>query len=176
VPGPRPPAAAETPAGEVPPPGEATAAHEAPDGQYSASDPHSVTGFGLSVSAAVPVACAWSVITAGHRQAQPPAAIAAVYAQLRAQLDESAVLLAARLRVISACLAGAGPEEGRWTSAAASEGWVVLHGGAVSVACALTELSGVPGRVAVAIATSRPGAPAPTANPGEYLQAALSER
>ena len=171
VPGPRPPAAAETPAAAEAARRQAaaarrTAAHETPDGRYSAADPHSVTGFGLSVSAAVPVACAWSVIAAGHRQAQPPAAIAAVYAQLRAQLDESPVLLAARLRVISACLAGAGPEEGRWTSAAASEGWVVLHGGAVSVACALTELSGVPGRVAVAIATSRVGAPAPTANPG----------
>ena len=180
VPGPRPPAPAETPAaGEVPPadtapPGdEALAADDAP-GRYSAADPYSVTGFGLSVSAAVPVACAWSVIDAGHRQAQPPAAIAAVYAQLRAQLDESPVLLAARLRVISACLAGAGPDEGRWTSAAASEGWVVLHGGAVSVACALTELSGVPGPVAVAIATSRAGAPAQTAHPGQYLEEAAA--
>ena len=186
VPGPRPHDAAETPAAEEVPPadtaqpwGEALAdealADEAP-GRYSAADPYSVTGFGLSVSAAVPVACAWSVIDAGYRQAQPPAAIAAVYAQLRAQLDESPVLLAARLRVISACLADAGADEGRWISAAASEGWVVLHGGAISVACALTELSGVPGRVAVAIATNQVATPAPTAHQGQYLEAAAHSR
>ena len=152
-----------------------TGGDDAAAGRYSSADPHSVTGFGLSVSAAVPVACAWSVTDSAHRQAQPPAAIAAVYAQLRSQLNESPVLLAARLRVISACLATAtetGPEEGGWTATAGPEGWVMLHGRTASVACALTELSGVPGRVAVAIATGRVTAPRPAASPRHRLEPA----
>ena len=156
-------------------PGTAPAGPDtAPAGRYFAADPRSVAGFGLSVSAAVPVACAWSVIDAGHRYEQPPAAIAAIYTQLREQVDESPVQLAARLRAISACLAtanGSGPEC-QWAAATSGDGWVVLQGGAVTVACTLAEVSGVPGRIAVAIATSRAAPPAQIAYPGRYVEAA----
>ena len=123
----------------------------------------SLAGFELTVTARVPVACAWSVAGPGHRLDQPPAALAPLYTSLRAQLDEPSPLLATRLRVISACLAEAGlpvADAGGWVAAPAGEGWVVLQSDQARIACAVTELSGVTGPVVVSILTaSRAAAP-----------------
>jgi enediyne polyketide synthase len=128
-----------------------------PNAAHAVAGGSSLAGFELSVRASVPVACAWSIAEPGHRQDQPLAALAPLYARLRDQLDEPPPLLTTRLRVISACLAEAGlavPDAGGWVAAPAGEGWVVLQSDQVRVACAVTELSGVTGPVVVAILTA----------------------
>ena len=132
--------------------------------RLAAAGPASPAGFELSVTAVVPAECAWSVVETGHRQDQPPAAIARIYAQLRERLDETPVLLATRLRVIGACLAEAGislADASQWAAAGTGEGCVVLQGATADIACTAVELSGVPGPVVVAILTGQRAATAP---------------
>jgi enediyne polyketide synthase len=118
-----------------------------------------LAGLSLAVTAAVPVACAWSAAEAGHRHDQPPGAIASVYTQLRDQLAEQPAALAARLRVIGSCLATAGepPLDASEAGARAtigSDGWLLLRSGSARVACAVVEVAGVTGPVAVAVLTA----------------------
>ncbi len=115
-----------------------------------------LTGFSLAVTAAVPVACAWSAAEARHRHDQPPGAIASIYAQLRDQLTEEPSTLAARLRVIGSCLAIAGQpaldaSEPGYRPTICGNGWVLVHTSTARIACTVVEVGGVTGPVAVAI-------------------------
>ena len=115
-----------------------------------------LAGFRLTVRATEPVACAWTVVDGGHRQ-HPGASFASIYTQLRAELSESPAILAARLEAIGVCLAAAGANAACRNHAAirrtTTDGWVLLELDYAWVACALVELSGVSGPVAVAILT-----------------------
>ena len=75
----------------------------------------------------------------------------------------------ARLDTIAACLAALGREPGTPLHAGAEcdGGWIVVRAGDAAVACALTEISGVPAPVAVAVAShlAVPG----TGGPGARL-------
>jgi enediyne polyketide synthase len=114
-----------------------------------------LAGFGLTVRAAEPVACGWTVVDGGHRQ-QPAARLATIYAQLRAALTESAPTLAARLDAVGACLEAADPEPGNHVAVrrTTTDGWVLVQLDHALVACAVVEVSGVPAPVAIAILTA----------------------
>jgi hypothetical protein len=123
-----------------------------------------LAGFSLAVTAAVPVACAWSAAEARHRHDQPPGAIASVYAQLRDQLAEEPATLAARLRVIGSCLATAGQpaldaSKPGYRATICGNGWVLLQTATARVACTVVEVGGVTGPVAVAILASEANGP-----------------
>jgi hypothetical protein len=114
-----------------------------------------LAGFGLTVRAAEPVACGWTVVDGAHRQ-QPAARLASIYAQLRAELTESPATLAARLAAVVACLGAAGPEAGDHVAVrrTTTDGWVLVHMDHARVACAVVEVSGVSAPVAIAILTA----------------------
>ena len=114
-----------------------------------------LAGFGLTVRAAEPVACGWTVVDGGHRQ-QPAARLASIYAQLRAELTESPPMLAARLAAVGACLEAAGPEVGNHVAVrrTTTDGWVLVEMDQARVACAVVEVSGVSAPVAIAILTA----------------------
>jgi enediyne polyketide synthase len=119
-----------------------------------------LAGFSLTVTAAVPVACAWTTADPGHRHDLSRTAVASVFAQLRDQLAEAPAVLAARLHVIGSCLASAGLPAGdasEWESGAtiSGEGWVLMRTPTASVACTIVEVSGAPGPVAIAMLTGQ---------------------
>lgn len=117
-----------------------------------------LTGFGLSLRAAEPVACGWAALEPNHRQHEPAAALTFACTQLRTELAEPADVLGARLDAITASLAMAGvTTSGQLTVArTTSDGWALLVSGAVRVASAVVDLSGVPTPVAIALLTGGP--------------------
>jgi enediyne polyketide synthase len=148
------PGAGEQPAGPE------RAGTRAPSYQAVARGAGPLAGFSLTLTAAVPVACAWATAAPGHRHDLPPAAIAPVFAQLRDQLAEPAGILATRLHVIASCLTAAGlpaVNPGEWAAGAAisGNGWVLMRTPTASVACAVVEVSGAPGPMAVAMLTDQ---------------------
>jgi hypothetical protein len=118
-----------------------------------------LAGFRLAVRAAEPVECGWSVVDERHRH-QPAASLAAVHAQLRAELTESPAMLAARLDAVGACLEAAGLETDNHVAVrrTTTDGWVLVRLGQARIACALVEVSGVSAPVAVSILTTGSGA------------------
>ncbi len=127
-----------------------------------------LAGFSLTVAAAVPVACAWATTAPGHRHDLPPAAVAPIFAQLRDQLAEPPGILATRLQVIASCLTAAGlpaVNAGDWATGAtiSGNGWVLMRTPTASVACAVVEVSGAPGPMAVAMLTDQVTASSPAA-------------
>jgi enediyne polyketide synthase len=167
--------------GEAEPPGGADGAAASCQAVATGSGP--LAGFSLTVTATVPVACAWATTEAGHRHDLPRTAVASVLAQLREQLAETPPVLAARLHVIGSCLAAAGlaaADASEWASGAtiSSEGWVLMRTPTATVACAVVEVSGAPGPVAIALLTGQvPVGPAglgPAAGTASGLVAASS--
>ncbi|HYK30151.1 MAG TPA: SDR family NAD(P)-dependent oxidoreductase, partial [Streptosporangiaceae bacterium] len=131
-----------------------------------------LAGFGLTVHAAVPVACGW--IPVDEDRSQPlPTGMAHAFAQLRTGLSEPPGTLMARLEAISACVRMAGlaeevrPVEARTTP----DGWAVIDTRLACVATAIVEISGVRGPVAIGVLTRKVAGPheplaAPQAAPG----------
>jgi hypothetical protein len=103
--------------------------------------------------------------------ATPDEALLAVHGQLAATLRETPAAVRARVDTIAACLAALGRESGTPLDAGAEcdGGWIVVRARDAAVACALTEISGVPAPVAVAVA-SCPAVPV-TGGPGARLVA-----
>ncbi len=129
--------------------------------QHAASAPGTglLSGFTLSVRAPVPVSCAWNAPEAGHRQPSN-AGMVAGFARLRDELQELPAMLTARLEAVTACLAAEPGQAGQISLIrTAGDGWAVLTVGDVRIACAVVELSGVPGPVAVALMTGAPVRP-----------------
>jgi len=131
-----------------------------------------LAGFGLTVHAAVPVACGWIPVEEDRSQPLPPG-MAHAFAQLRTGLSEPPGSLMARLEAISACVRMAGlaeevrPVEARTTP----DGWAVIETRQARVATAIVEISGVRGPIAIGVLTRKVAGPheplaAPQASPG----------
>lgn len=127
----------------------------------SATGSGALAGFALTVRAARPVACGWTVVDPGHRQREVSPALATAHAQLRAALAESPAVLSARLEAVRASLAMAGLDVGdRGAGQLAlvrttGDGWAAFSQGRAQVACTVVEMSGVAAPVAIAILTRR---------------------
>ena len=109
----------------------------------------------------VPSPGSTGTVVPGHRHHEPAPGMASAFAQLRAELAESASVLTARLNAIGACLQMAHLQaDGSGSSAdqlsvtrTTGDGWAVLALGRAVIACAVVELSGVSAPVAVAMLT-----------------------
>ena len=114
-----------------------------------------LTGFGLSVRAAAPVACGWAALEPNHRQHEAAAALTVACTQLRTELAEPADVLAARLDAVTASLkmASQTTSDQLMVARTTSDGWALLVSGSVRVASAVVDLSGVPTPVAIALLT-----------------------
>jgi enediyne polyketide synthase len=150
--------------------------------RQAAGEPDGVTvtgdgvldGFTLTASGPAAVSCGW-VAT----EPRPPGLpgppeggepMAAVFARLRGQLGEPAGWSAARLRAVAACRAVAAFRAAARSAGepvvfrrATADGWVLLEAGETRVACAVVEIHGVQGPVAIALATAGAVSPAPAA-------------
>ncbi len=143
-----------------------------------------LAGFGLTVSAAIPVACAWTTVESQRWLAQPVPWLATAYALLRSQLAEQPAALAARLQAVAACLTRAGLRGDDLALArTTTDGWALLQVPRASIACVVVEMSGVSVPVAIALLAARrvpspagrPDGPAPAGQPGSTrtMEAAL---
>ncbi len=127
----------------------------------SAPGTGALAGFALTLRAPVPVACGWAAVEPGHRQHEPTPGTAPAYAQLRAELAESAAVLAARLDAVGACLTMADmtPDNrggGQLTVIQTTgDGWAVFSLGRARIVSGVVELSGVSAPVAIAMLTRR---------------------
>ena len=120
-------------------------------------------GFELTVRAAHPVACRWQAVGALRGDNAPlDGALLALRQRLGDRPRETLAAALARMDTIASCLAALGREPGTPLALedACDGGWIVVRGPDVVVACAVTEISGVPAPVAVAIASrlARPAA------------------
>lgn len=124
-------------------------------------------GFELAVRAEAPVACRWEAAGYTGSEASGPAAspdpdhgLAALRGELTAWPGHSEAAALACFRAVAACLAALGREPG--APCAAEPGgdgdWLTVRSAGIGVTCTIATVSGIPGQVAVAIA-SRPGAP-----------------
>jgi hypothetical protein len=88
------------------------------------------------------------------------AGIAGLRDDLRKRLSEPPDVLHARLSAVAGCLAAAETEVSSATvvgDGLADDGWVLVRAGGATIACAVVELSGISGPVAIAIMTGTPG-------------------
>ena len=113
-------------------------------------------GFELTVRAARPVACRWQAVSVPRDDDLPlDEALVTLQRRLEARPRETLAAARARLATIESCLAALGREPG--TSLALEDacdgGWIVVRSPDVTVACTVTEISGVPAPVAVAVAS-----------------------
>ncbi len=115
-----------------------------------------LAGFGLTISAAIPVACAWTTVESQRWLAQPVPWLATAYALLRSQLAEQPAALAARLQAVAACLTRAGLRGDDLALArTTANGWALLQVQRASIACVVVEMSGVSVPVAIALLAAR---------------------
>jgi enediyne polyketide synthase len=88
------------------------------------------------------------------------AGIAGLRDDLRKRLSEPPDVLHARLSAVAGCLAAAETGVSSATvvgDGLADDGWVLVRAGGATIACAVVELSGISGPVAIAIMTGTPG-------------------
>jgi hypothetical protein len=108
------------------------------------------------VRAARPVACRWQAVGVPREENVPlDTALVALRRQLEARPHETLAAALARLDTIASCLAALGREPGTPLTLedACDGGWIVVRAAEAAVACAVTEISGVPAPVAVAVAS-----------------------
>jgi enediyne polyketide synthase len=113
-------------------------------------------GFALTVRAARPVACRWQAVGFPREEIVPlDAALIGLRQQLEVRSRETLAAGLARLDTIAACLAALGREPGTPLTLedACDGGWIVVRAAEAVVACAVTEISGVPAPVAMAVAS-----------------------
>ena len=113
-------------------------------------------GFELAVQAVRPVACRWQAVgVPGDDDVPPDAGLIALRRTLEARPRENPAAAHARLVTIAACLAALGREPGTPLDLTSERdgGWIVVRAPDAAVACAVTEISGVPAPVAVSIAS-----------------------
>jgi len=124
----------------------------------------SLDGFEMVVRASRPVACHWTTTRPPRDGAGPHVPWPGGHAEpdltrlgghLHAQSREPRAAVTARLAVVAACLLAAGWRPGTplLLEDACEGSWIQLRAGQVTVACTLVDISGVPGPVAVALAT-----------------------
>jgi enediyne polyketide synthase len=131
-------------------------------------------GLELKVTAARPVACRWEAVGgAAGDQAESDEGLQRLRQQLDGLLREGTGARQARLATIAACLAALGREPGSGCQAEAARdgGWIAVRSPGLALACTVTDISGVPSPVAIALASraaphrSRPPVPGP--EPGQ---------
>jgi enediyne polyketide synthase len=120
-------------------------------------------GFELTVQATRPVACRWQAVGVPREEDVPlDEGLVALRRELEARPREALAAAQARLATIAACLAALGREPGTPLTVEdeCDGGWIVVRSRDAAVACAVTEISGVPSPVAVSIASrlAQPGA------------------
>jgi hypothetical protein len=159
---------------------------------WSAAGAGSLDGLALRLRATRPVTCHWQAVRPSRLDRRtedetwagriPPVTVLGEPATEllrfgRSLLDhpgEHAGTVAARLRAVAACL-----EVSPWRPGtplviddACEGGWVLVHGGTATAACTVVEIAGVPGEVAVSMATWPADSPAPLRPGGGTGQAA----
>jgi hypothetical protein len=123
-------------------------------------------GFELTVQAAVPVACRWEAV--GHPgdekpdpflSIDPDRGLAALRNELTAWPGLSAAAALACVRTVAGCLAALGREPGAPCAAepAGDGGWLTVTSAGITVTCTIATVSGIPGQVAVAVASHPEG-------------------
>jgi malonyl CoA-acyl carrier protein transacylase len=124
-------------------------------------------GFELVVRATRPVACHWATTKPPREGASPrmpwpgdsagqvESDLARLGEQLHAQSREPRTVVTARLAAVAACLLAAGwrPGMSLRLEDACEGAWIQLRAGQVTVVCTIADIGGVPGPVAVALAT-----------------------
>jgi len=117
-------------------------------------------GFALSVLAPEAAVCSWAAAVPGpYSEPAPGPGLADLADQVHRLLREPQAVVSARLRAVAACLAQAG---GPAVSAVMADGtpgaeWLVLSAARGTLACTVTEISGVSCPVAIAIMTPDAG-------------------
>ena len=157
VPPPSPPPDAQPPDAQqspsLAPPGDRA---PSPSREHAAPGSGGLSGFTLSVQAPGSAACGWDTVDPGPACGlEPSPDLAGLEAELRRRGEQPATARA-RLRAVSACLAGLGPLTKPPVIAGSAEeaDWLVLRSGAATLASAIVDMRGVSSPVAVAIMTS----------------------
>jgi enediyne polyketide synthase len=119
-------------------------------------------GFELAVQAAGPVACWWEAAgypggeAAGDEAGpDPDHGLAALRGELAAWPGHSAPAALACFRTVAACLAALGRQAGAPCAAepAGDGGWLTVRSAGIGVTCTIATALGIPGEVAVAVAS-----------------------
>jgi enediyne polyketide synthase len=116
-------------------------------------------GLILSAGGAAFAACGWAPADPQHPVwPAGEAGLAATFSRLCSHLSEPPVASAARLQAAVACLAQAQVPAGAPVifDRATDDGWALLAAAGTRLACAVVEVSGLPGPVAIAIMTDPP--------------------
>ena len=116
-------------------------------------------GLLLSAGGAASAACGWALADPQHAVwPGEDAGLAATFSGLRTHLSEPPVASAARLQAAVACLAQAQAPPGApvMFERSAGDGWALLAASGARLACAVVEVAGLPGPVAIALMTDPP--------------------
>ena len=167
---------------------------------WSAMGSGSLDGLELRLRASRPVACHWEAAgssvqgeedsgPAGHTLADHDPRLASLGESagdllrlgriLLGRAGERAGTVSARLRAVAACLAASPWQPGGplVIDDACDGGWVLVHAGTTVVACTVLGIAGVPGPVALSMATwpdGGPAVPAPHGAAGQSTSAAAN--